>query len=391
MKLLKPVIYLITAVFLFGCNATQNQITPELSSNMLMDKHFYSKNVDIETVDEIFFVSAEMQHYIDNRLLLIDDPLLRARTIIADLFDRSDLNLTYDSGANLTASEAFTSGLANCLSLTILAYSLAEGADLHAQFREVLIDEYWTQDDEDIFLNGHVNLKISGASSDANVINFTTRSVIVDFMPVFGNLSKPSRVLPKNDLIAHFYNNKGAEALVRNDYKLSYAYFRKALKLSPTNSSVYNNLALLYKRNNFFDKAESSLEYALELNEKNLNAQENLAYLYLVTDRKKSAQEILRGLEQRRSSNPFYHIMLGRQNYHSGDYRASISHYRDALKLTDNNHEVYFGLAQSYFQMGDYERAEFNLRKAKKFIKPEDLKEKYQNKVNALKYLTAAI
>ena len=75
------------------------------------------------------------------------------------LLENGDASLSYQSGATLTANQAYENLNANCLSLSILAYSLADYLGLEGQFQKVHIPEYWALDNGFNLLTGHINLK----------------------------------------------------------------------------------------------------------------------------------------------------------------------------------------------------------------------------------------
>jgi tetratricopeptide (TPR) repeat protein len=378
-------------LMLVGCNTTHWKASQSpVPENLFLDEQFNHSEHVIETEQEIFAVNDEMKRYVNQRLMPIDDPLIRAKQILRDLFSKSDLSLIYGSQANLTASETFDAGVANCLSLTIMTYALATQARLSTQFQDVLIDEYWTQSNAGVFLNGHVNLKINGATSNTKIVYFSSRSLIVDFMPVYGAKSPPTEPLDKQHVVALFYNNKGADALVSGEHDLAYKYFKEAIQLAPQDAAIFNNLALLYKRVGNIEKTEEVLVHALSLNPDNLNAKENLAYVYMNSQRHDQAQVLLTNIKKIRSSNPYYFLMLGGQDYYRGNYESSIQHLKKALKLSRDNHEIYFGLAKSYLGLGDLEAAEHYLKKARRFVKPDDIRERYQNKIHALRNMIAS-
>ena len=103
-----------------------------------------------------------------------------------------------------------------------------------------------------------------------------------------------------------------------------------------------------------------------------------------MTDRIEQAQVIKRELDAKRQSNPYYHIAKGNEAYVQKFYREAISYYKKSTELDRKLHEPYFGLARSFYQLGDYKKAKRYLKSAKKnafFI--EDINS-YQGKINSL-------
>ncbi|MFM9587671.1 hypothetical protein, partial [Streptomyces caniscabiei] len=68
--------------------------------------------------------------------------LRSTRKLLQFLLDNGDASLSYQSGATLIANQAYQNLNANCLSLSILAYSMADFLGMHSQFQQVHIPEY---------------------------------------------------------------------------------------------------------------------------------------------------------------------------------------------------------------------------------------------------------
>ena len=82
-----------------------------------------------------------------------------AKRLMQFLLDNGDESLSYQSGATLTAAQAYNDLNANCLSLSILAYSLAEHLGLYGQFQKAH-PEYWALNNGFNLLTGHINLRV---------------------------------------------------------------------------------------------------------------------------------------------------------------------------------------------------------------------------------------
>src|SRR5690606_21210427 len=116
---------------------------------------------------------------------------------------------------------------------TILAYSLAQHANLAVEFQDVLIPEYWTQVQGSSLLNGHVNLRVKEKEDEGGVYRkriFGKSEYVIDFDLETNKSHFPVRVLQREDVVAMFYTNKSAQALLDHQYDLAYAYLRAALQ-----------------------------------------------------------------------------------------------------------------------------------------------------------------
>ena len=128
--------------------------------------------------------------------------------------------------ANTTAAETFENRAANCLSMSIMTYALAKEANLRVEFQDIKIPEYWTRKDGYSLLNGHVNLKLF-PRVDPLVVRMFDSGLLVDFDPQDRRRSWPTRTVYSGTILAMYYNNKGADALVSNEYSKAYALLQK--------------------------------------------------------------------------------------------------------------------------------------------------------------------
>ena len=118
-----------------------------------------------------------------------------------------------------------------------------------------------------------------------------------------------------------------------------------------------------------------------------MTAAENLAYLYMFTGRNEEAAEILAKVEEQRNSNPFYHVNLGEQEMEQKHWDQALAHFRRALSLDRSTHEVYFGLARVYFEIGELQQSERYLKQAKNTAKNKHDEQRYQSKLEFLSSL----
>lgn len=365
-----------------GCQTvTQVQVDKQ---SILFDKGFENfELIRIENESEIFYLQDEAKQFVHQAVNVADEPTEQIKSLVYALFDRKSFNLLYDSNANTVANETFFRKEANCLSLTIMTYALAEEAGFNAQFQNVEIPEYWTRNQGFSFLNGHINLRLIPKSQDYMYAT-SVKGLLVDFDPLSSRKHLKKRIVNKATVIAMYYNNKGADALVDERFDEAYAYFRAALNIKDSFEPSAVNLGLLYRLKGYFIQAEASYNYALNLNPDNLTAWENLAYLYQTTDRVELANKILHDVEHKRAVNPYYHVNLGEQALESGHYEMALRHFKNALALDKRRHEVYFGLARVYFELDDLGMTQYYLERAKD-VSPNPKDEKrYQAKLHFL-------
>ncbi|MFT2091808.1 tetratricopeptide repeat protein [Paraglaciecola sp. 2405UD69-4] len=379
---------LLVSVMLFGCQSTRTaNFSNQAPAILFYDQGFPEfLNHHIETEPEIFYLGAKAKQFVFDTIEPFDSEVDKAQALVHNLFDRSELNLLYQASANTVANDTFLQRAANCLSMSIMTYALAQEAGLNIKFQEVLIPEYWTRRDGYSFLNGHINLKYTPNVRN-NTLSLGPRSFQIDFDPQASRELFSKQIIPKKAVIAMFYNNKGADALVEKHYSKAYAYFKQAALTYPRLNNTWINLGILYRQNNYFDKAEKAYLKALDFEPNSLTAWENLAYLYKHTDQQEKAQEIIHKVKRKRSKNPYYHVSLGEQEIEQRNWSQALEHFKKALGLNKDMHEGYYGIAKVYYETGKLEKSARYLKLAKTKAVSDHDEEKYQSKMDFLSSL----
>ena len=327
------VFFLLFCSLLGACQSTDRQHTVSpptlLNDNLFPSYHLFP----VETIDEIFRLGEDAQLFAEKAVYVKSISKKNVKGLVKAIFDHSDYGMLYRNSANTTADSTFNNRAANCLSLSIMTYALAEHVGLDATFYEVDIPEYWTRREGYSLLNGHINMRIS-MPSDSQIALVGGTWADVDFDPQMLRNYFPRRPVTKNKIVSMYYNNKGADAL--------------------------------------------------SLNDENLTAWENLSILYTHQDRREEALLITQMVEKKRKSNPFYHYILGEQAFESGNIEVAITHYERGLKLDSVRHEILFGMAKAYHELGDASEAQRYLERAVRHSPNEQEKQRYSSKLATL-------
>ena len=373
--------FLIAMLFI-GC-----QTAPDVSVShkiLLYDQGFVGfENVSVESKKEIFELNDEAKAFAKSTIKGVFKPKEQIQALVQHVFSRSDLNLLYRTEANTVANQTFQNRAANCLSMSIMTYALANELGFGVRFQDIDIPEYWTIREGQSLLNGHINLQILPRPSREH-IQFVTRGFEVDFDAQATRQHYPKTLLKLNQVVAMFHNNNGADALLKKDYVKAYAYFRAAFLQTPNLPSVLTNLGYLYRLTGHYELAERAYLRAIKNEKSNLAAWGNLSHLYRHMGHDQKAIEIVNRLTRKRSDNPFFHINLGDKAFRKQQWEIALGHYRQALKLDKNTHEVFFGLGKTYFELGNIQRSHYYLKLAKKKSRTEQEQETYQGKINML-------
>lgn len=379
----------IACLFFLGCQSVQTP-PPAIDYQLLNSNQFELK--PIESQENIFALDDDIKVKLDQYIKGNSSTIRQAKQLLNFLMHNGDNSLAYQSGANLVASEAFYNLNANCLSLSILSFSLAQHLGLDAQFQRVHIPEYWDQSQGYSLLTGHVNLVITQSNrreENNNIYFFSPTSITVDFDPNSREEKFKTSKISKDRITAMFYNNKGAMHMIKAQYHLAYSYFKAAIEIDPAYSGSWGNLGILYRINNMYELAERTYQHALFVDPNNNTALGNTAILYRLTERENQAEQIETQLEIKRKNNPYYLIVKGNEALAKDELNQAIHFFNEARKLDKNIHDSYFGLAKVYYYLGNMERAERYLKLALKNAEFLHDKKRYKGKLAAFKYLAS--
>lgn len=376
-------------VLLSACQ--QNSLREPEAEALFKDELFLPVATTIETPEQIFALPESTRAELQQLIRPVGSVQLKTDLLLNYLFSKKGSSLLYQNDATLTAAETLAARQANCLSLTILSYSLAQEIGLYAEFRDIKIPEYWTQNNGHSLLNGHVNLKIVGGKNvgmDGNQ-TFDRFNYIIDFDMDNNKSHFPSRQLKKTQVISMFYNNKAAEAMVYGQSDLAYVYLKAAVSADPGAAENWNNLAVLYRQKQQYELAEKAYVLAGQLAPQQLNPKANLALLYEAMGFTEKAAQLSNFVALKRNQNPYYHIMLGNESLSSGQADLAIRHYKKGLLLDDKSSEAMFGLAKAHLSLGLKDKAAHYLQLAEQSAPSRRDKERYQDKLRLL--TTAAV
>lgn len=384
----------VAMLLLTGCQNSANQpLFSQHDSSLLVDAQFSEPKVEIETAEQIFAVPEDVVKELRQRVMMYGDAQDRSMALLSFIFNDGRDVLEYVNSATLIASDTLLKRQANCLSLTILAYSLANAIGFDTQFQDVDVPEYWITRSGSSMLNGHVNLVVNPAAKlqGLNNVVYHQSSYLIDFDRVPSRTKLKTTEVSRNAIISMFYNNKAADAILSKNYDVAYQYLKAAIRIAPELSGNWNNLAVLYRHKQLFEAAEQVYMHSLALEPDHSNTMANLAMLYQLTGRQEQAAVLESKVARKRQVNPFYFVMLGNEAYELQDADTALRHYRHSLKLQPNTPEALFGMARAYLMKGDLTAASRYLQSAKKFVEPGPERRRYQYKLDQLNALAKQV
>lgn len=384
--------FLLVASLITGCKSTTKDLKIYQPTQLKNTKLLYQDELfigfsqqEIETEKEIFSLSPEIKTLIRQEVNSTKNFHTTVHDLIDVIFSKEQIGLAYLNSASLTASETYLNKQANCLSLTILSYAIAQELNISAKFQLIKVPEYWINDSGYNLLAGHVNVILSDkVKKGLNGSIIKPDTVTIDFDPYTRKKSFPTSNLNKKEVIAYFYTNKAAQAIINNNHSLAYAYLKKATTLAPKYSSAWGNLGILYKFIGQYDLAIASYEQAISLKHNNLTVINNLSFALDKVGRTDEANLIRKKLHSVRINNPYYHALLGNKAYSKLAYEKAEAHFKQAILLDSSQHEFHFGLAKSFSAQAKIKLAYKTLEKAIKVSPFYDVDQRYLAKLNFL-------
>ncbi len=348
------ILLLLSTLGLLGCQTAPDRsvvITPLLLSEA---ESLFPLSSAVESHDEVFQASEDIKRFVRTHISYGSASSHdRFERLIKALSDDDLLAMEYDSLETLSASQSFQRLRGNCLSLSILAYTLAKEAGLQADFYEPEVPYVWDEQGAYHFLTRHISVKVYANTQTQWPIS----SAFVDFS---GNPSL--RFLPKARLatetvLAMFYNNRAADALARERFHEAFAYGRQAIAADPDFAPPYNTLGLLFKRMGRVDLAENAFRHGLMRDRDNYALLSSLHWTLQQSGNADDQVEAAYLRAERKQKNPFELAVKAERAYERAQYHKSIRLYQKAIDQTAYVHGFYFGIARSLVAMGQYERA----------------------------------
>ncbi|WP_445767592.1 tetratricopeptide repeat protein [Rheinheimera sp.] len=376
-----------------SCQHTPVQWSQTEPQNLLIDEaKFQGELYPVETVEQIFYLPLAHKDELSQLKSAQQGMTERSTAILEYILAHTGDSLTYNHTTTRTVSETLASRQANCLSLSILTYSIAKEVGIEAVFQDVKIPEYWSSDTNQTWLNGHINVKLlqNRQLNHSSGLVLLGRDIVVDFDRNSITQHFATKTIKPKRVVAMFYNNKAAENFNRFNFAQTYRYYRSAIAADPDYAVTWSNLAVLYRHLALYSLAEQVYHHSLALDPTSINALSNLAVLYRYNGNIHAARQLEQQVHEKRKNNPWYYVMLGNEAIKRNELHAAIALFQQALALNNDTHEALFGLARSHFALNNTSKAAHYLEKAHRAAKLTADKQRYQHKISALNGLASA-
>ena len=163
----------------------------------------------------------------------------------------------------------------------------------------------------------------------------------------------------------------GTQLLKAGQYPAAYRELSKAVELNEGNPVAHNQLALAYYARERFKLAEQHFKKALDIKKEYSDARNNLGRLYLEQGKYPQAiQELETVVNDLKYSEPRKaHINLGTAYLKAGHHSKALTTLAKALRLDRSFCPAHSLYGQTLYQMGEFHRAAKALDKATKICK----------------------
>ena len=310
---------------------------------------------DVPSEDEAFGVDAEMREFVAP-LKTIGDPILRLTGLREAMQQRGLFSIVYSGSSTRTAREVFHERQGNCLSFTMLFIALARAAGLEARYQLVDVPRTFNSEGGALIVDTHVN---------AAVLAPFGRKFFVDFNTANYREKYPIHAISDRYALALFYNNLGAEALVRKEYPLSFAMLREAARTHADIPGTWVNLGVLYSRHGFYEHAEAAERRALAADPSEQSALANLVSIYSALGDAERADAYRQKIRRYRELNPYYHFGVAQAAYEQKRFGDALLSLRSAIRLKRDDNEFYMLQGRTFTEIGRPDRAITSFARAK--------------------------
>lgn len=262
--------------------------------------------------------------------------------------------LDYSLMPTRSAVETFQAREGNCLSFVNLFVGLAREYRLAPFYVEVEDYQRWNYSKGTVVSHGHI---VAGVRIDGKLQTY-------DFLPYRPKSYRDFNPIDDLKAAAHYFNNLGAEALLRGDLEQARRLTELAVGLAPWFDKAVNNLGVALLRQ---DEAARALEVFLEgldRSPENPALLTNAARAYQDLGRPAEADELLTRLEGVQHSNPFFFVYRGEVALAQGDLETALDYMRKAFHRDSDVPEVHVGLVKVYLALGERRKALHHVERA---------------------------
>jgi Tfp pilus assembly protein PilF len=363
MKFLSLVVALLMITSLAACSTTSVNENSSPTAVLAFENDLFGERQNIISISAIHELSDKQrlafERYFDNPRNQ-DQPAHRR---VSDYLETITSDFSYH-GETYSASEALEHSAGNCLALAILTTALARIADVDIAYELIDSAPVFESRGKQINRGQHVRSMLYDPTWVAaeDVLVFSRPGVKVDYFPsdfdrFVGNINE-------SEYFSMYFRNIAADAIEDEDLSKAYWLLLESLELSPNNSDSLNMLAIVYYRSGDTRKSEEIYRFGIQNSPRQVSLLRNYGIFLRRQGRPAEAEKMDTMLAELDDPNPFDWLYAGNEAYRDGEFRRAVKFFKKSIELAPYLHESHFGLARTYFRIGNLTAAEQELAKA---------------------------
>ena len=256
--------------------------------------------------------------------------------LLKEYFYYTPVPFIYIGKLTLDAKTTYQERMGNCFALTNMFIGITRKTGLTSNY-------YYVADINSNYI--YEGTLITTYHIVCGIQGDTVRPYIIDFLPDpdenYRDLFRFNRIKKLTDLEAAglFYNNIACKFMLEKDYGYARYLFEFAECLYPNSDMIKNNIAVLYKRTQEYDKA---LKYFLEALRYSKNPQHIISNIIRTKKylSKKKAEEVTELISEKLEKNYYWHLLKAEDYIEAKDYKNALKEVKKAEKLSPKNQEV---------------------------------------------------
>ncbi len=367
-----------------ACTSTDKKVVavklPPPASN-----HSLFQPIDIEPHAQLFVLNMEQQTAFYAYVQHAKEQGMRDDKIVYNFVESLLSDFRYD-GATYTASESLQHEEGNCISLALLVQAYADLIDVDTSYQVITEEPVFAGQNDVVLLASHFRTKLFAPKVDLPENTYALRAgTLVDYFPSSSGIVSGSA--SRDDLIAKYYSNHAAQALIANDLNTSFNYVNAALRFTPYSLEVLNIAAVLHRRAGDNETAQALYEYILGQDPTHAIAISNYAVLARNKGDDALAASLQRRLDSLDSKDPFHLLQLARSSAQKGHYHRASNYILRAREIAPYLPQTHADMALLKYQQGNINNALREMEVAIEKSGAHETRERYQAKYQALQKL----
>lgn len=373
-----PIIALLAA-----CGETPVYSASEPPFEIVLKSDLFEARPPVISIDEIHDLSEQQRREFYRYFYDTENQDKAPHKRVSDYLELFADGFSY-RGETFTASEALEHSAGNCLALAILTTGLARLVNVDVEYQ--LIDSAPVFESRGNHLRRSLHVRTLLIDPEwqppEGFLVLSPPGIRVDYFPsrfdrFIGNIDE-------SEYFAMYYRNIAADAIEEQDLDQAYWLLMESIELSPASPETLNMFAIVFDRAGDKRKSEEIYRYGIQHAERRVSLLRNYGIFLRREGRIPEAEEIDALLAEQHDLNPFDWINAGEEAYADGDFRRAMSLFGKSVELAPYLHEGHFGLAKTYFQLGNLRKAEQELEEALTHATRSAARQRYEAKLAAL-------